>query len=249
MTPGNLEVKGSVVFEEYYNNEKATMEAFTPDGWFRTGGQAVIDQMGNLVLIGRVKETIDINGVKHLPHEIEMAPAEHEVIGSQVTRVVCFSYRTADQPTEQMCILYVPTNESQQEDIDTRMALQDSMIKLVMLQTGARPSLLRLVQESQLPRSTLGKISRDKLKTMYENGNFATQIRAHDTEVRQYRRDRLEFPVSETEEALMEGFTSTLSLDPEAFGVETQSLRWAWPQSISFDSNGRLKSSWESRCR
>ena len=62
--PGNLEVSGSVLFKRYYNNASATDDAFTADGWFRTGDQAIIDSAGYLKLVGRSKEVININGVK-----------------------------------------------------------------------------------------------------------------------------------------------------------------------------------------
>lgn len=39
--PGNLDVRGAVVFDSYYRNTEAMAEAFTSDGWFRTGDQAI----------------------------------------------------------------------------------------------------------------------------------------------------------------------------------------------------------------
>jgi long-subunit acyl-CoA synthetase (AMP-forming) len=59
--PGHLEIRGDVVFKGYYRNPLATAEAFTPDGWFRTGDQATIDDKGYLSLIDRVKDVVNIN--------------------------------------------------------------------------------------------------------------------------------------------------------------------------------------------
>lgn len=53
---GFLELTGPVVFQEYFNDEKAIMSAFTIDGWFRTGDRAFIVKNGNLNLGGRGKE-------------------------------------------------------------------------------------------------------------------------------------------------------------------------------------------------
>ena len=59
---GSLEISGSVVFQGYYNDEKATQEAFTSDRWFKTGDVGLIDSSGRLRLTGRDKDIIVING-------------------------------------------------------------------------------------------------------------------------------------------------------------------------------------------
>jgi long-subunit acyl-CoA synthetase (AMP-forming) len=59
---GSLEVSGAVVFKGYYQDEKATHESFTPDGWFRTGDLGLLDSDGRLRLTGRDKDIIVING-------------------------------------------------------------------------------------------------------------------------------------------------------------------------------------------
>lgn len=59
---GSLEVSGPIVFSGYYNDEKATQEAFTHDGWFKTGDLGLLDSNGRLRLTGRSKDIIVING-------------------------------------------------------------------------------------------------------------------------------------------------------------------------------------------
>lgn len=71
--PGSLEVKGPIVFEQYFNNPEATKESFTADRWLKTGDEAVIDDCGKLNIVGRTKELMNIKGVKYLPHELEFA--------------------------------------------------------------------------------------------------------------------------------------------------------------------------------
>lgn len=44
---GSLQVSGPVVFQEYFNDDKATRQAFTTDGWFITGDNAYIDAIGH----------------------------------------------------------------------------------------------------------------------------------------------------------------------------------------------------------
>jgi len=53
---GELLVKGDLVMKGYHKNPEATREAFTDDGWLRTGDKTTIDADGFVTIIGRLKE-------------------------------------------------------------------------------------------------------------------------------------------------------------------------------------------------
>lgn len=53
---GELLVKGGLVMKGYHKDPAATAEAFTDDGWLRTGDRATIDSEGNITILGRLKE-------------------------------------------------------------------------------------------------------------------------------------------------------------------------------------------------
>lgn len=55
---GELLIKGPIVLTGYYQNPKATSEAFNEEGWLRTGDKAVIDEEGFITIVGRIKELI-----------------------------------------------------------------------------------------------------------------------------------------------------------------------------------------------
>jgi len=74
---GELQVRGSSVFPGYLNNPEANADAFTEDGWFKTGDIAVIDKVGNLTITGRYKDVISRGGVKFNPADIEDLIMEH----------------------------------------------------------------------------------------------------------------------------------------------------------------------------
>lgn len=68
---GELQVRGHIVTMGYYNNPEATREAFTPEGWFRTGDLGVFDERGYLKITGRIKEMFIVGGSNTYPAEIE----------------------------------------------------------------------------------------------------------------------------------------------------------------------------------
>ena len=70
--PGEIQVKGANVFLGYYRNEEATSEAFTSDGWFRTGDMGILDEDGSLFIKGRTKCMIlGPSGQNIYPEEVE----------------------------------------------------------------------------------------------------------------------------------------------------------------------------------
>ncbi|OIP81232.1 MAG: long-chain fatty acid--CoA ligase [Porphyromonadaceae bacterium CG2_30_38_12] len=70
-TDNEILVKGKTVFKGYYKNEKATREAFTDDGWFRTGDAGFIKN-GSLTLTERIKDLFKTSNGKYIaPQAIE----------------------------------------------------------------------------------------------------------------------------------------------------------------------------------
>jgi malonyl-CoA/methylmalonyl-CoA synthetase len=79
--PGEIQIKGATVFSEYWERPEATAEAFTPDGWFRTGDTAVVED-GRYRILGR--SSVDIlksGGEKISALEIEDVLLRHDAVG------------------------------------------------------------------------------------------------------------------------------------------------------------------------
>jgi long-chain acyl-CoA synthetase len=70
---GEIQTRGENVMVGYYNNEEATKETFTEDGWLKTGDLGIIDDDGFLFIKGRSKSMIlGASGQNIYPEEIEL---------------------------------------------------------------------------------------------------------------------------------------------------------------------------------
>ena len=82
---GEILVKGDHVFRGYHNNPQATAEAFTEDGWFRTGDIGRIDEDDFVWITGRKKELIVTAGGKNVaPAELEDRLRGHPLVSQVV---------------------------------------------------------------------------------------------------------------------------------------------------------------------
>ncbi|MCH7834116.1 MAG: AMP-binding protein, partial [Proteobacteria bacterium] len=82
---GNIQLHGASVTAKIYGDSQATRELFTGDGWLRTGDCGVfVDKQ--LVITGRLKDIIIVNGQNYYPHDIEEIAAQ--IDGLDLGRVV-----------------------------------------------------------------------------------------------------------------------------------------------------------------
>jgi long-chain acyl-CoA synthetase len=79
---GEILVRGKTVFPGYWHNDEATSEAFTADGWTRSGDIGELDDEGFLTITGRKKEMIVTAGGKNVsPALLEDRLRSHLIIG------------------------------------------------------------------------------------------------------------------------------------------------------------------------
>jgi malonyl-CoA/methylmalonyl-CoA synthetase len=147
-TGGQILLRGPNVFPGYWRRDDATAEAFTDDGWFRTGDIGAFDPDGYLRIVGRAKELIITGGYNVYPREVEDVLLEHGGVAEVAVIGV-----PSDEWGETVVAVVVPDGHL---DVDDLVAFAG-----VRLAAFKRPREVRIVDE--LPRNALGKVLRHEL--------------------------------------------------------------------------------------
>jgi acyl-CoA synthetase (AMP-forming)/AMP-acid ligase II len=147
--PGEMQVRGPVVFDGYFGMPQLNATAFTADGWFRSGDLFVIDESGRYYrFVGRLKQMINRGGMKISPEELDAVLAEHPDIAEGA--IVGYPDEVLGQ---RICAVVVPK--------PGRTVSLESVQKLFEARGLAifkRPERIKVV--AQLPRNPLGKVVR-----------------------------------------------------------------------------------------
>jgi long-chain acyl-CoA synthetase len=154
---GEVLARGPSVFTGYRNLEEKTREAFTEDGWFRTGDLGFMDDEGNLHLLGRVSTLIVTEGGKKVqPDDVEEAYAEEKAI--REIGVL--------QKDGKLVALIVPAGKYGEQNIEqaVREAIERVSRRLPPYQRVSEYALTR----DAIQRTRLGKIRRYLLSERYE---------------------------------------------------------------------------------
>ena len=149
---GEVLLKGGQVFQGYWRNPKATEEAFTPDGWFKTGDVGEIDEEGSLAIRGRLKELIISGGFNVYPREVELVLETHPAVGEVAV---------AGVPSEawgEEVTAYVVARAGATPD-------QAEIIAFARERLATYKCPRRVVVLEKLPRNAMGKVEKSKLST------------------------------------------------------------------------------------
>lgn len=159
---GNIQLLGGSVTERIYGDESATKDLFTDDGWLRTGDCGVYAD-GQLVITGRQKDIIIVNGQNYYPHDIEEIVARLD--GLDLNKVVVAGATPKGGQTEEL-IAFILYRQSVEDFSPMIEAVRD----IVGEQTGL--AIDNVIPVSRIPKTTSGKVQRSKLLQAYFDGEF-----------------------------------------------------------------------------
>ncbi len=160
---GNILLRGGSVTERIYGDPEATRELFTADGWLRTGDCGVMVDDA-LVITGRQKDIIIVNGQNYYPHDLEEIVAQLD--GLDLNKVVVAGATPKGGQTEEL-IAFILYRQSVEDFRPLVVAVKD----LVGEQTGLEVD--QVVPVPRIPKTTSGKVQRAKLLQSYFDGEFA----------------------------------------------------------------------------
>nr|VFJ59095.1 MAG: Acyl-CoA synthetase (AMP-forming)/AMP-acid ligase II [Candidatus Kentron sp. DK] len=163
-TIGHLQVKGRSVTEGYYRNPERNREAFSKDAWFDTGDMGYL-QDEHLILTGRGKDDIIINGVNFYSHDIEAAVEEIAAIETSYTAACAVP---TPGESDKLAIFFVSTVEK----LNLQKKLIDEIRVHIVQKIGVRPHYLLPVNKEDIPKTTIGKIQRPQLRQRFLGGGF-----------------------------------------------------------------------------
>jgi crotonobetaine/carnitine-CoA ligase len=146
-------VRGVSLFAEYLHDADATARAFTDDGWFRTGDRVRLDPGGTLTFVERDKDVLKVGGENIGAPEVERALLA--VPGVREAAVV----GRPDPMLGEVPVAFVTLRDGARvtsADLDRSCAELLAAVK--------RPREVRIVAE--LPRSTLDKIAKSRLRAL-----------------------------------------------------------------------------------
>ncbi|WP_439024915.1 amino acid adenylation domain-containing protein [Bacillus halotolerans] len=198
---GHIEIKGDNVTQGYYNNPESTDKALTSDGWIKTGDLGFISENGNLVVTGREKDIIFVNGKNVYPHDIERVAIEMEEV--DLGRVAaCGVY---DQKTRSGdIVLFVVFKKSPE-----KFAPLVKEIKKHLYKRGGW-SIKEVLPIRKLPKTTSGKVKRYELARQYEAGNFSIESAAINQFLESSPEKSGQTPIHEIETELLSIFSHVL---------------------------------------
>ncbi|MEM9173035.1 MAG: non-ribosomal peptide synthetase [Pseudomonadota bacterium] len=166
---GHIQLHGDSVADSIYGDTAASAALFTDDDWLRTGDCGVVVD-GRLVITGRQKDIIIVNGQNYYPHDLEvMLERLPEIDLGKV--VVAGAGLDADNDTESLLAFVLHRG-----DPEALLPLAQNIHECLGEQAGLEVSHVLPIE--RVPKTTSGKVQRAKLVSAYQAGDYDAAIEA-----------------------------------------------------------------------
>ena len=148
---GEVCAKGPQVMKGYWDLEKETKDAFTEDGYFKTGDMGYIGINGELYLVDRKKDMINVSGLKVYPQEIESIVNKHPRI------IESGAISTPDDLTGEAVALFVVKKDNALTASEIIDYMKEELTNYKI------PKIITFIEE--VPKSPIGKLLRRELRS------------------------------------------------------------------------------------
>ena len=144
---GEMWIRGPHVSKGYWNNDAATSESYTADGWFRTGDLARRDEEGFFSIAGRRKEMFISGGVNVYPAEIEAELVAHPGVSDAAVVAI------PDETWGEVAVAFVVGS-----------ATEAQLLEWLGARIAKHKLPRRFVFVDALPRTPYGKVVKEELR-------------------------------------------------------------------------------------
>jgi oxalate---CoA ligase len=163
---GEICIQGENVTKGYLNNPKANAEAYTKNGFFRTGDQGKKDEDGYIIITGRIKELINKGGEKISPIELDNVLTRHPAVSEVV------SFAIPDEMYGQdvgVAVVKKAGEKLSSEELKRWMAervakfkvpVKVSLLGVIVASENINADVLQIYFTDIMPKTATGKIQR-----------------------------------------------------------------------------------------
>ncbi|WP_449603682.1 HAD-IIIC family phosphatase [Paenibacillus sp. Marseille-Q9583] len=161
---GEIWIAGDSVGQGYFQNEDLTKEMFNAtfqqgeeENFLRTGDLGFIYNE-ELYIVGRIKEVMKIRGKNYYPQDFEQASekAHQSLIKHGCAVFMC-------EQDKNVCVV----QEIHRHNKEDKQVIMDLIYSCISEKTGIRPSIVILVREGSIPKTTSGKIKRNECRNRF----------------------------------------------------------------------------------
>ena len=163
---GEVQLQGLNVTAGYYNDPEATRGLFTADGWLHTGDLGFLHE-GQVVIAGRLKDIIFVNGQNFYPHDLEAVALTDERLEIGKVVVVGVRKNDADHDEVLVCVLF-------RGDLREFVPIVKSVRLNITRHTGVE--VTHVLPVRRIPKTTSGKVQRRFLADAYLGSEFDQSI-------------------------------------------------------------------------
>ncbi len=163
-TMGEVQVRGPWVVSAYYNDPEASKDAFTPDGWFRTGDVATVDPEGYMEITDRTKDLIKSGGEWISSVQLENLLMAHPKV-MEAAVIAVYHEKWQERPLA----VVVPVPEHK-DDIT-----KEELIEFLRPQVASwwLPDDVVFVEE--IPKTSVGKFDKKVLREQFRDYQLPTE--------------------------------------------------------------------------
>lgn len=161
---GGVYIKGPAMMSCYDNNPEETDAIMAEDGWMNTGDMGYMTD-GDLVITGRIKDLIIVNGRNIWPQDLEWQ-VEQDIDAVPARGTAAFAIQQENVADTAVMLVHCKTQDKQEQE-----ALRKDIQSVIFKTAGIQCQVI-FIRNGTLPFTTSGKLSRSRAKKNFLKGQL-----------------------------------------------------------------------------